>query len=94
MASNSNKGAAMLASILQKRMKEVSKREIGVTIETGEIMAGKKLKLSSLPNEILDKDDYSICTSTKISKGDQVLVVWTFDGEPVVIDKILRADKA
>ena len=29
-----------------------------------------------------------------IKPGDQVLVAWTFDGEPVVIDRILRADRS
>lgn len=98
----SNKGISDLASVLQKRMNKTSVRVTGVQVETGEIMAGRKLKLSSLPGTILDTDDYSVCASlqTKMpcqssypfGAGDQVLVVWTFDGEPVVIDKIARAD--
>ena len=93
MSSNSNKGAAMFASVIQKRMQQVSEIKVGIPIETGEIIAGGRLKLSSIPDTVLDKDDYSLCTSTQFKNGDKVLVVWTFDGEPVVIDKILRADK-
>ena len=100
----SDKGSAMLASVLQKRMSQMAGSKITVTVETGEIMAGRKLKLSSLPGSILDKDDYSVCASLQakmpcqssypVNVGDQVLVVWTFDGEPVVIDKLLRADRS
>ena len=85
-------------------MSEVAGQRIGVPLETGEIMAGRKLKLSSLPGHVLDKDDYSVCASLQakmpcqksypIKAGDQVLVAWTFDGEPVVIDRILRADRS
>lgn len=102
MSNNSNKGTARFASVLQKRMSQVAGRAAGISVETGEILSGRKLKLSSLPGTILDKDDYSVCASlqTKMpcqngypfGPGDQVLVVWTYDGEPVVIDKILRAD--
>ena len=101
---SSNKGSAMLASVLQRRMSQVATGKMSVTIETGEILAGRKLKLSSLPGAILDKDDYSVCAglqakmpcqdSYPIRVGDQVLVAWTFDGEPVVIDRILRADRS
>lgn len=101
---SSNGGSAMLASVLQKRMSQVVAGKVGVTIETGEIMSGRTLKLSSLPGALLDKDDYSVCASLQskmpcqsnypIQEGDQVLVAWTFDGEPVVIDRILRADRS
>lgn len=100
----SNKGSAMLASVLQRRMSQVAIGNTSISVETGEILAGRKLKLSSLPNAILDKDDYSVCAglqakmpcqkSYPINPGDQVLVAWTFDGEPVVVDKILRADRS
>lgn len=101
--SNTNKGSAMLATVLQKRMSQVVAGKSTVSLETGEIMAGRKLKLSSLPGSVLDKDDYSLCANLQakmpcqksypINVGDQVLVAWTYDGEPVVIDKILRADQ-
>lgn len=109
--SNSNKGVSSLASVLQRRMSDVSKKGIGhgVSVEMGEIVQGNKLKLYSIPGAILGSGDYSICEGVKIrdelkckceestvlnndytlKTGDKVLVVWTFDGEPVVIDKIL-----
>lgn len=93
MANKSNKGISNLANVLQKRMSKTANRATGVCAETGEIMTGRKLKLASLPGALLDTDDYSICVSNQINIGDQVLIVWTFDGEPVVIDKILRADR-
>lgn len=92
--SNSKKGAYKLASVLQKRMNSVSGRNISISAEMGVILPGNKLKLDSLPEEVLDADDYSICRSTEATSGDRVLVVWTWDGEPIVVDKIIRADKA
>ena len=93
---NSEKGAAKLASVLQARMAKVSKRASTVTVEQGEIMKGNKLKLYSVPDAILDKDDYSVCATVYDTKplkaGDKVLIVWTFDGEPVVVDRIVGAD--
>lgn len=100
--SNSSKGVAKFASVLQQRMSQVNKRNTSVTVEFGEILKGRKLKVSSLPGTVLDKDDYSVCASLQakmpcqgsypIEPGDKVLVVWTLDGEPVVIDRILSAD--
>lgn len=94
---NSSKGAARLASVLQRRMEQVIGGNSSVAVDRGEIMGGKKLKLYSIPDAILDKDDYSVCatiqTTSELKAGDCVLVVWTFDGEPVVIDKIVEADK-
>lgn len=95
--SNSNKGAAKLASVLQERMAQVIGGHNSIAVDRGEILSGKKLKLYSIPDSILDKDDYSVCDTihsmSELKAGDQVLVVWTFDGEPVVIDKIVEADK-
>ena len=98
----SSKGSAMLASVLQERMSQVTKRNSSISVETGEILSGYKLKLSSIPGAILDKDDYSVCATIQqklpcqknfpIKPGDKVLIVWTYDGEPVVIDKLLEAD--
>ena len=97
-----SKGSAMLASVLQERMAQVSDRHVPVSVETGEILSGYKLKLSSIPGAILDKDDYSVCSTIQqklpcqkkfpIRPGDKVLIVWTYDGEPVVIDKLYEAD--
>lgn len=93
---NGSKGAARLASVLQKRMSQIINGGTSVVAERGEIVAGNKLKLYSIPDAILDKDDYSVCSTIQktspVKKGDQVLILWTFDGEPVVIDKILEAD--
>lgn len=95
-ANNSSKGASRLASVLQARMAKVMNGASSVIAEKGEILAGGKLKLYSIPDAILDKDDYSVCYSIQktraLKKGDQVLIVWTFDGEPIVIDKIVQAD--
>lgn len=96
--SNSTKGVAKLASVMQQRMAQMLKGGAGVIAERGEIVKGKKLKLYSIPDAILDRDDYSVCVSIQeqspLKAGDRVLIVWTYDGEPVVIDKITEADKA
>ena len=101
-----SKGVSELASVLQRRMSNVSKKSAGhgVTVEMGEIVQGNKLKLYSIPGAILGSGDYSVCEGIykrnelkceentrdyKLKTGDKVLVVWTFDGEPVVIDKIV-----
>ena len=93
---NSNKGASKLASVLQKRMAQMMVDKTSVIAERGEIVAGRKLKLYSIPDAILDRDDYSVCVAIQdtrpLKKGDQVLIIWTADGEPVVIDKIVEAD--
>ena len=98
----SSKGASSLASILQERMLLVNKRNSTISIETGEILSGYRLKLSSVPGAVLGKDDYSVCSTIQqklpcqkkfpIQPGDKVLIVWTFDREPVVIDKLYQAD--
>ena len=107
--SESYKGASSLASVLQRRMAQVSKKGSGhgVTVELGEIVQGNKLKIYSIPGAILDSGDFSICQGVTIRNdikctcdgrnsedyslktGDKVLIVWTFDGEPVVIDKVV-----
>ena len=98
---NASKGASKLASVIQNRMSKVAARASGVVAEKGEILSGKRLKLYSLPDDILDKDDYSVCATITqklpcqkkepINTGDQVLVIWTYDGEPVVVDRIVDA---
>lgn len=90
--SNSSKGAYNLAVVIQNRMNSIAGRNTNINAEVGTIVHGKKLKLYSLPDNVFYPDDYSICSSINVSSGDRVLVVWTFDGEPVVIDKIVRAD--
>ena len=96
--SNSSKGGAKLASVLHERMKKTFNGNTGVIAERGEIVSGKKLKLYSIPDSILDRDDYSVCVTIQnespLKVGDRVLILWTNDGEPVVIDKIIEADKA
>lgn len=94
---NNSKGAAKLASVIQRRMEQVIGGKSSVSVDRGEIMDGNKMRLYSIPDAILDKDDYSVCLTiqsmSRLKAGDQVLVLWTFDGEPVVIDKIVEADK-
>ena len=97
MSKNSSKGGVKLASVLHSRMSKVANRTAGIVAERGEIMSGRKLKLYSMPNAILSQDDYSVCASiqsvNELSAGERVLVIWTMDGEPVVIDRIIEADK-
>lgn len=96
MSNNSTKGAAKLARELQLRMNKTSSHNSGVHVERGEIVSGRKLKLYSIPDSILDRDDYSVCYTVydtrPLQVGDRVLVVWTYDGEPVVIDRLIEAD--
>lgn len=97
MSSNSGKGAAKLASVLQSRMIEVMRGQSPLSVDRGELLPGNKLKIYTIPDAILEPDDYSVCytihSTGDLKAGDQVLVVWTFDGEPVVVDKIVEADK-
>lgn len=94
---NSSKGGAKLAHVIQQRMRTMIERGTSVSVERGEIVSGRKLKLYSIPDAILDKDDYSVCMTvykeSPLKTGDRVLIVWTNDGEPVVIDKITEANK-
>ena len=104
MSNNGTKGAAKLASSIQGRIAEMIARNASVSVEVGEILSDYKLKISSIPGQILDKDDYSVCTTIQrklpcqkefpIKPGDRVLVVWTYDGELVVIDKLAAADSS
>ena len=91
-SNNSNKGISNLASVIQRRMAAVGNNISSVNAETGEIMQGNKLKLHSIPNAILKRNDYKVCATIQktspLKTGDRVLIVWTFDGEAVVIDKI------
>lgn len=95
-SSNSTKGTAKLARILQSRMNRTSSHGSGIMAERGEIVSGRKLKVYSLPDIILGRDDYSVCFTVNETRplqvGDRVLVIWTYDGEPVVIDRIIEAD--
>lgn len=97
MSNNQSKGANKLAVVLQKRMKAVSKGGVSVSSELGTILAGNKLKLDSLPDAVLDDDDYlvcqTICETKPLEKGDRVLVIWTDDGETVVVDKLIAGDE-
>ena len=96
MSNNSTKGAAKLARELQRRMNKTSSSSSGISVERGEIVSGRKLKIYSIPDSILDRDDYSVCYTVydtrPLQVGDRVLVVWTYDGEPVVIDRLIEAD--
>lgn len=116
---NSSKGASKLASVLQGRMNKVSNRSAIVSSEMGVILDGKKLKVDSLPDDVLMPDDYSVgsniyclkhydcvhlypdgcpvkekecpdsCLKNGLHKGDRVLVIWTNDGEPIIVDRIV-----
>lgn len=138
---NSSKGAAKLASTIQKRMNSVANRNAqkNLYVENGTIMAGNKLRLDSMPEVAISPNEYFVCESLvsaeyssleyqadsisctinypmssqnaqisysggdlgecivkrkdPLKKGDRVLVAWTHTGEPVVIDRIIRANK-
>lgn len=85
---NSSHGASRLAAVLQERMKSVNNHEGDVAAELGNIGKNNGLRVDSLPGITMDTGDYSTCSSYKPKSGDRVLVIWTNDGEPVVIDKI------
>lgn len=95
--SNSTKGASKLASVLQERMKKMVDRSQGIIIERGEIIHDNKVRLYSIPDAVLDPDDYSVCATvykvSPLKEGETVLIVWTHDGEPIVLDRIVEADK-
>lgn len=88
---NSSKGASKLASVIQGRMNKVSNRLLNVTAEMGVILSGNKLKLDSLPDDVLTPNDYGVCSTYKESmkRGDRVLVIWTNTEEPIIVDKIV-----
>lgn len=80
--SNSKKGAYKLADVLQKRMNEVSGRNISVSSELGTIVQGDKLKLDSLPDVVLNSDDYSVCEKSMIEVVQDIKSI-----EPLKVEK-------
>jgi hypothetical protein len=96
MSNNSSKGSHRLAVILQKRMKQVSGNSVSLVAELGTIVSGNKLKIDSIPEAALDSDDYVVCKTIygtePLKNGDRVLVIWTSDDDPVVIDKVSAID--
>ena len=90
-SNNSSRGAAKLASVLQERMNKIYNHLSDVTAEMGVIIGGNKLKVDSLPDDSLTPDDYGICSGykSKMEKGDRVLVIWTNNGEPIIVDKVV-----
>ena len=86
------KGTSKLAAVLQKRMKNVNTQSQGVYVEFGTITSGLGLKVDSIPNVNIRKSEYFICKGvyeSTLKAGDRVLVNWTYDGEIVVVDKII-----
>lgn len=88
MSKNSNQGANRLANILQQRMKDLKNNENHISAELGSIDSNNWLRVDSLPGMAFTNEDYSVCASYKPKNGDRVLVIWTDDDEPVVVDKI------
>ena len=88
--STSSKGGSHLASVIQERIAAVKAKNGSVYAEIGKMVANDKLKLSSIPGIILDRTDYSVCASieAQLNVGIKVLVIWTYDGEPVIVDKL------
>ena len=83
-------GIQKLAAILDKR--SVEHQDDSLVADIGGIKAGKKLKLNSYP-VLIPPSDYSACKGLGLlRKGDRVLVVWAGD-EPVVVDRIVNANK-
>lgn len=90
----SEKGSYKLAMTIQNRIKKMNENNSTVNAELGTIVSGKKLKVDSLPDEIID--DYLVCSTvisqSKLSNGDRVLVIWTHDSDPVIVDQIAEGD--
>ena len=63
-----------------------------VASELATITSGLGLKVDSLPDFTMKRSEYFICKGvyeSTLKAGDRVLVNWTYDGELVVIDKII-----
>lgn len=90
----SSNGSSKLASVLQKRMKNVMARTLTVNAEMGSIVTGRNLKIDSLPEFNIPPDNYYVCSRyiDNIRIGDSVLVIWANDS-PVVVDKVKKASK-
>ena len=78
------KGTSLLARILDERMKEHG--DSPLIIDYGRIKNNGSLVTNSF-NVPIPKDDYMVCASSKVNKGDRVLVVWVQD-DPVVVDTL------
>ena len=86
-----NRGISALAAQLDNRMAEHTDRNL--ILDFGTINSNRCLVTNTFRVPI-DPSDYSVCGrmasgSTKLKKGDRVLVAWAGD-EPVVIDKVVK----
>ena len=79
-----SRGISRLARVLDNRMKE--RGESPLMIDYGRIKKNGSLVTNSF-NVPIPKDDYMVCASADVEKGDRVLVVWVQD-DPVVIDRL------
>lgn len=79
-----SRGISRLARVLDNRMKE--RGEAPLMIDYGRIKKNGSLVTNSF-NVPIPKDDYMVCASADVEKGDRVLVVWVQD-DPVVIDRL------
>lgn len=88
----SSKGSSKLAAILQKRIKNLNNQSQSVAVELATITSGLGLKVDSLPNFTIKRSEYFICKGvyeSTLQAGDRVLINWTYDGEIVVVDKLI-----
>ena len=92
MAQVAKKGSGHGVSVEMGEIVQGNKLKIysipGAILDSGDysicqgVTVRNDLKCTCEENPI-NKEDYTLKT------GDKVLVVWTFDGEPVVIDKVI-----
>ena len=79
-----SRGISFLARVLDSRMKE--RGDSPLVIDYGRIKKNGSLVTNSF-NVPIPKDDFMVCSSSDVKKGDRVLVVWVQD-DPVVIDRL------
>lgn len=79
-----SRGISRLARVLDNRMKE--RGDTPLIIDYGRINKNGSLVTNSFKIPI-PKNDYMVCASSNVNKGDRVLVVWVQD-DPVVIDRL------
>lgn len=77
-------GTSLLARLIDKRIREHG--DTPLLIDYGTIKKSGSLATNSF-NIAIPADDYMVCASAKVKKGDRVLVVWIQE-DPVVIDAL------
>lgn len=84
------RGSSRLAAILQSRMGNVKDFDSSPTAEFGTMDAQARLILDSFPDEVMEPDEFIICSPAEkqqFKSGDRVLVLWA-DDTPVILGSI------